>query len=97
MTASRVPPRGEIVEVLLGRGVMVGQVRWSRGERFGVVLQNRIDVSALRSGEVIALGSGRASPSGTGAGEWSRNDILFVAAAVLAGSVFLFQAVRLLL
>jgi hypothetical protein len=94
MTAARIPPRGEIVEVMLGRSVMAGQVRWSRANRFGVVLHERIDLAALHRG-VIAPQSGlRSAQSAAPVQGFATHDKLFLAAAALAAVVFLIHAAR---
>ncbi|MFM5884590.1 MAG: PilZ domain-containing protein [Novosphingobium sp.] len=92
MTASRVPPRGEIVEVVLGRAVLVGQVRWSRADRFGVVLQDRIDVEALRSGALVQKSGFRPAGAAEPARQFAFHDKLFLAACALAGIVFMIHA-----
>ncbi|MFC0588143.1 PilZ domain-containing protein [Novosphingobium aquiterrae] len=92
MTASRVPPRGEIVEVVLGRAVLVGQVRWNRADRFGVVLQDRLDVEALRSGTLVQRSAFGAAKSAEPAKQFAFHDKLFLAACGLAGVVFMIRA-----
>ncbi|WP_374412271.1 PilZ domain-containing protein [Novosphingobium colocasiae] len=44
------PARGEFVEVRIGGHSLIGHVRWRAGGRFGVVLRERISVSALLGG-----------------------------------------------
>lgn len=44
---ARAPGRGAFVELRRGTHCIVGHVRWSRGTRFGIRSQERIDVSAL--------------------------------------------------
>ncbi|MDE2436799.1 MAG: hypothetical protein KGM49_11115 [Sphingomonadales bacterium] len=99
MSAERVPPRGEIVEVVLARSVLVGQVRWTRADQFGVILQDRIDVAALRQGQVAPQAGTRASAARAGNASGSHqkfalHDVLFLAACALGGVVFLVQAFR---
>lgn len=94
MTASVAPPRGEIVEVVLGRAVLVGQVRWSRDNRFGVVLQDRIDVVALRSGTLVQQGGFRSAQPAEPAQQFAFHDKLFLAACALAGVAFAIHALR---
>ncbi len=54
MTAE--PPRaGQIVELTVGNHRLVGQVKWSKARRFGLVLRERISVFALASGETGAI------------------------------------------
>lgn len=94
MTSQQVPARGEIVEVVLDRTVLIGQVRWCRGNRFGVVLQQRIDVSSLHSGVIRTLPSAGDTVSHAPAQRFALTDILFFAAGILAAAAFLFQAYR---
>ncbi|PEQ11492.1 hypothetical protein B2G71_16815 [Novosphingobium sp. PC22D] len=44
------PPRGEYVELTVGRHSLVGYIQWSDRKRFGVRFRERISVSALISG-----------------------------------------------
>ena len=45
------PPRmGEIVELRVGRNVLMGQVRWSSARRFGMSLRERVSIAALAEG-----------------------------------------------
>ena len=94
MTAAQSPPRGEIVEVVVGRTVLVGQVRWSRASRFGVVLQDRIDVAALRHGALVSQSSTARAQAAQPAQGFAFHDKLFLWACVLAGAVFLIHALR---
>ena len=50
-SASPSPPRGAIVELIVGRHSLVGQVQWSGERRFGVRLRDRIDVIAVLGNE----------------------------------------------
>ena len=94
MSAAQAPSRGEIVEVFVGSTVLVGQVRWNRGNRFGVVLQDRIDVAALQRGGP-AVQSRRSSAHSDEAEEgWALSDVLFFAACGLACAVFLLYIAR---
>lgn len=44
------PARGEYVELYVAGQWMIGRVRWHGPDRFGVALQERIDVPALIAG-----------------------------------------------
>lgn len=92
MGAASAPPRGEIVEVILGGGVMAGQVRWMRGNRFGVVLHQRIDVDALREGRLVALGVAGRAQTAKSEQRFATHDLIFLAACVVAGAAFLIHA-----
>lgn len=50
MYAQTPPPRGEVAEIILGRQVLMGEVRWIKGNEFGVGLRERLDVDALVRG-----------------------------------------------
>lgn len=50
-TAARPPARGNFVEFLVGNHTLVGQVKWASERRFGIVLRDRVSVSALLSGD----------------------------------------------
>lgn len=50
MTVAEPPARGEIVEVLIGNQVVIGQVTWSRPPQFGVTLRERLDAAGLAAG-----------------------------------------------
>ncbi len=54
-TASEVPPRGEVVELQAdaprGRVTLVGRVEWAKGRRFGLTLDERLDLGLLLAGE----------------------------------------------
>lgn len=45
------PPRGEFVEVLIGKYALAGHVKWSGARRFGIRLRDRIDVAGLIEGD----------------------------------------------
>lgn len=90
--AASAPPRGEIVEIIVGRRTMAGQVRWARGNRFGVVLHERINVDALRQGELVPLGTQRAARSSKPEQRLATHDKIFLAACVVAGIAFLIHA-----
>lgn len=92
MGAASAPPRGEIVEVILGRGVMAGQVRWARGNRFGVVLHQRIDVDALREGRLVAQGVVGSGASTRPEQRFATHDLIFLAACAVAAAAFIFHA-----
>ncbi|MGE3690140.1 MAG: PilZ domain-containing protein [Novosphingobium sp.] len=55
MSSDQPPRRGDVVEIFCGSNVMVGQVRWQRGDRFGVLLGERIDVRGLVQGRQGSL------------------------------------------
>ncbi len=55
-TAARPPARGEFIELVVGRHVIVGQVKWASARRFGVALRERISIPALVSGDTATLG-----------------------------------------
>lgn len=51
LATTAVPPeRGEIVELVIGRNHLTGQVRWASEHRFGIVLRERVSVAALVEG-----------------------------------------------
>lgn len=50
-TAGTPPPRGEFVEINIGPAALIGQVRWAGEHRFGIGLQDRIDVGAISQGK----------------------------------------------
>jgi len=50
-SADYAPRRGEIVELVVGRNNLVGQVKWSGPRRFGIAFRNRISVMSVISGE----------------------------------------------
>jgi hypothetical protein len=50
-TAEPAPERGTIVEVVVGRHSLVGQVQWAENRRFGVRLRERIDVITVLGNE----------------------------------------------
>lgn len=45
------PQRGEFVELAIGDNILIGQVRWSSGRRFGVAFRDRVSVIGVLSGE----------------------------------------------
>ena len=52
LASCELPPlRGEFVELVIGRHSLVGQVKWSGSSKFGMVLRQRVSVSALVTGE----------------------------------------------
>lgn len=93
LTADHAPPRGEIVEVMVNGLVLVGLVRWNRGNRFGVALQERINPALLSQGIVRTQGS--TSQQAQVAEAWSTSDLAFIAAGAAAALAFLFVAVRM--
>ncbi|TCM14990.1 hypothetical protein EDF56_11136 [Novosphingobium sp. PhB165] len=52
---SQPPETGEIVDVLVGRQVLAGQVRWRRGKRCSVSLSEPICVMALLEGGAVPI------------------------------------------
>ncbi|MEM6266424.1 MAG: PilZ domain-containing protein [Pseudomonadota bacterium] len=50
-SASDAPVYGEFIEIEVDDKVLVGQVKWSKEGRFGVVFQQRISVISFLSGE----------------------------------------------
>lgn len=50
-TCATPPKRGAVVELCIGRHPLVGQVQWTEDRRFGVKLQERIDVIAVIGNE----------------------------------------------
>lgn len=59
-TSASAPQRGEIVELVVGRHNIVGQVKWAGDRRFGVAFRERVSVIAAISGQGnLALPSGR--------------------------------------
>ena len=71
-TATPAPRRGVIVDLIVGRHSLVGQVQWSEGRRFGMKLRERIDVVTVIGNEagptalaVARKARGRASPAAT--------------------------------
>lgn len=93
LTADHAPARGEIVEVMVNGLVLVGLVRWNRGNRFGVALQERINPALLSQGIVRTQSSG--SQQAQVAEAWSASDWAFIAAGAAAAMAFLFVAVRM--
>lgn len=93
LTAEHSPPRGEIVEVMINGLVLVGLVRWNRGNRFGVALQERINPALLSQGIVRTQTSG--VQQAHAAETWSKRDLAFIAAGAAAALAFLFLAVRM--
>ncbi len=93
MMAPNPPRRGEIVEVFLGRHVLVGQIRWSNSGHFGVGLQERINIAALMQGDCgpIKVSSASASEGGR---RVELTDYLFLLAGGLASIEFLLVALR---
>lgn len=55
LSAATPPPRGAFVELVVGRHSLIGQVKWSSQRRFGVILQERISVVGLLSGDQDAI------------------------------------------
>lgn len=93
-SADQAPPRGEIVELVVGRNNLVGQVKWSGPRRFGIAFRDRISVMSVISGEG-ELELGKAGQGNTrqgaelaqaGARRFRLEFILLVAAA--AGATF---------
>jgi len=94
MTADPPPNRGDIVEVFIGRQVLVGQVRWAKAPRFGVVLRERIDVGALIGHNAGPLTAAARRPQPKAAEpEPARRfrfyDVIFLLAALVASVGFL--------
>jgi hypothetical protein len=54
-TTAMPPPRGEFVELAVGRHKLVGHVKWSGQRRFGLALRERISVAALVSGDSSSI------------------------------------------
>lgn len=50
-TTAMPPPRGEFIELAVGRHKLVGHVKWSGQRRFGLALRERISVVALVAGD----------------------------------------------
>lgn len=53
------PERGSFVELVANGHSLVGHVKWSNGRRFGIVLQDRISVTALIANDGGELQLGR--------------------------------------
>ncbi len=68
--AAPAPPRGTYVEIHRGKHVVVGQVRWIEGRRFGISAQDRIDIRAFIEDPIRA----RAPGHGTGGTIERRNN-----------------------
>ena len=49
-TCGKPPERGDFVDLNINRQVIAGQVKWVRGQRFGIALRERIDVAAVLEG-----------------------------------------------
>lgn len=72
-TCPQPPKRGDFVSVQLGRRGVAGHVRWAGRERFGLVLQDRIDVNAVLSGQdLVKLRRQRAAPVAQKKSLWDR-------------------------
>ena len=90
MTSPTPPQRGEIAEVFLDGQVLVGQVRWTNGPRFGIGLRERLDVRALASGRGSAVQSQAArAPAAAAKALASSNDgvsdrLFYIGCAVAA-------------
>jgi hypothetical protein len=91
--ASSPPARGTYVELRIGRHVLVGRVQWAEGARFGVRLQDRIDVLAVIGNEASparleAARKARGRPSAEATFAFARHAGRgFVFGAGLAGAV----------
>jgi hypothetical protein len=97
------PPRGEFVEIMLGPSLVVGQVRWASQHRFGIVLQEKIDVTSIACGDFSNFRAHVSSLKGDGqrqalrpeaAAERSRRIVrwangVIAAAACLVAALFL--------
>lgn len=87
--------RGEIVEFFVDRQVLVGQVKWSRGNLVGVVLRDRINVAAFtqRQGGPIKVENKSAGQKEEVA-KPALVDHLYVIAAGMGALAFLTYAVK---
>jgi hypothetical protein len=106
-SAAMPPPRGEFVEIMLGPSLVVGQVRWASQHRFGIVLQEKIDVTSIARGDFSNFRARVTSLQGDGqrqalrpeaAAERSRRIVrwangVIAAAACLVAALFLADAV----
>jgi len=54
-TTATPPPRGEFVELMVGRHKLVGHVKWAGDRRFGLVLRERISVAGLVAGDTRSI------------------------------------------
>jgi hypothetical protein len=100
LSAAEPVRHGEIVEVLQGSQVLVGQVRWTRGNQFGVKLGDRIDVQAFLAGRGGEMAAARPVPAAAAAraetveeSGFAYNFVYFSAAAI-ASIGFLAVAVQ---
>ena len=87
MSAANPPRRGEIVEIRLGRHVLVGQVRWTSPRKFGVGLQERLNIAALLQGQggPITISQPLATEP---VEQWQLVHSILAAAAALASLIF---------
>lgn len=49
-TAQQPPRRGEFIELQIGRTWLAGHIRWVAGQKFGLALQERINVTNVVGG-----------------------------------------------
>lgn len=53
--ASVNPPRGAMLEIIVGSGSVVGQVKWANASRFGLALGEDVNVRRVAAGAANAL------------------------------------------
>lgn len=96
-SVDQAPPRGEIVELVVGRNNLVGQVKWSGQRRFGIAFRDRISVIGLISGEGELKHGARApvrssdqavAAAASGGGLIRRIEFAIVFAAAAAGTFY---------
>ncbi|KPL66962.1 hypothetical protein SZ64_01955 [Erythrobacter sp. SG61-1L] len=96
-SAEGAPQRGEIVELVVGRSNLVGQVKWTSPRRFGIAFRDRISVVSLISGEGdlqleratrsrVQIDARAANENGRGRG---RVEFLLIAAAAALGTFYI--------
>ena len=62
------PPRGTYVEIFRARHVIVGRVVWTKGRRFGIHTQDRLDIGAIIEEPALPKATrGMATPGGRSA------------------------------
>ncbi len=95
MSATTAPQRGEIVEVVLGGQVVVGQVRWALGRNFGIGLNERLNVPGVLQGKGGPVIASRAPAAQTSeAGKMDLSDYGLFVLAGLTSLVFLVYALK---
>jgi PilZ domain len=99
LAAANPPQHGEIVELAVGGQVLVGQVRWARGNQFGVKLGDRIDARAVAAGRGVPVLSRPVTTAAAAESEPVEEtglayNFVFFAAAAVASVGFLLTALN---